>query len=158
MQRSETQFVKNAVNILVLRTPRTLKIRITQPDAEDDAIFPYMISLGDHHISGEVKNNEILEETFKKDVAKGDLQIWFYGIENNPISWPFVIQEEAQLDEIIDVQTRLNALSYCCGPLDGKLGPKTVAGLLHFQTENQLDMCGKMNEETLNQLKMAYGS
>lgn len=158
MHRSETQFVKNAVNILVLRTPRTLKIRITQPDAEDDSVFPYMISLGDDHISGEVKNNDILEETFKKDVDKGDLQIWFYGIENSPTSWPFVIQEVPNLDEVIDVQTRLNALSYCCGPVDGKLGPKTTAGLTHFQTENQLDVCGEVNDETLNQLKTVYGS
>ena len=158
MQRSETQFVKNAVNILVLRTPRTLKIRISQPDAEDDVTFPYMISLGDDHISGEVKNNEILEETFKKDVEKGDLHIWFYGIENSPTSWSFVIQEEPHLDDVIDVQTRLNALSYSCGPVDGKTGPKTAAGLTHFQTENQLDVCGEVNDETLNQLKTVYGS
>jgi len=158
MQRSETQFVKNSVNILVLRTPRTLKIRISQPDAEDDVTFPYMISLGDDHISGEVKNNEILEEAFKKDVDKGELWVWFYGLDNPATLWEFEIRLEPHQNEIIDTQTKLNALSYPCGPVDGISGPLTASGLHAFQTDNDITPCGELTNETTNKLQTIYGS
>lgn len=157
MQRSETQFVKNAVNILVLRTPRTLKVRITHPDMGEDSLFPYLISLGEHDIHGEVKNNELLEESFKKDVEEGELSVWFHGLDNKPTVWQFDIQQEPHKEEIQDIQSRLNALSYYCGPVDGIIGPRTRAGLRNYQIQHNLIASGEINEESLNQIKAVYG-
>ncbi|OUS30858.1 hypothetical protein A9Q99_04940 [Gammaproteobacteria bacterium 45_16_T64] len=158
MKRAETVFVKNAVNTLVLRTPRTLRIRISHPESDEAIDFPYLISLQDDHISGEVKNNDILEESFKKNVDAGELWVWFYGLDNPPTVWPFDIVPETAVEEVTDTQTRLNALSYDCGEVDGKMGPLTEESLRRFQKANELVECGDVNDETTQQLEMLYGS
>ena len=49
-------------------------------------------------------------------------------------------------------QKRLAELEYDAGPIDGKIGPKTIAALKKFQQDHDLAVTGKLDEETLRKL------
>lgn len=55
------------------------------------------------------------------------------------------------------VQGRLKNLGYDPGPADGKYGPRTRAALAVFQSDNDLEITGKLDEATRAKLEEAHG-
>jgi hypothetical protein len=56
------------------------------------------------------------------------------------------------------VQARLNTLGYPCGPADGELGDLTFEALCDFQSYNQLEPTGEIDQETRDALVKRHGS
>jgi peptidoglycan hydrolase-like protein with peptidoglycan-binding domain len=58
-------------------------------------------------------------------------------------------------NQVEEVQKKLAAMGYEVGPMDGKLGPKTRAGLERFQREHGLTANGDLTERTLAAIEAA---
>jgi len=56
-------------------------------------------------------------------------------------------------DDVLAVQTRLAALGYAPGPIDGAYGPTTAAAVKDFQAGRGLDVDGKVGPQTLAALE-----
>ena len=50
--------------------------------------------------------------------------------------------------EVVDLQSKLNAIGYYCGAVDGIFGRKTLAQVLLLQYEKKLDIDGIVGEKT----------
>jgi hypothetical protein len=55
------------------------------------------------------------------------------------------------------IQARLRNLGYAVGPIDGQLGPKSVAAICAFQKACKLPVTGKAGPETRDRLKQEHG-
>jgi hypothetical protein len=66
----------------------------------------------------------------------------------------FTAEREARL-KIANAQAALLELGYDVGKIDGKLGSKTKAAIKAFQKAQHLSVDGKINQELLDQLKIA---
>jgi peptidoglycan hydrolase-like protein with peptidoglycan-binding domain len=66
----------------------------------------------------------------------------------------FTAEREERL-QIANAQAALLELGYDVGKVDGKLGSKTKAAIKAFQKAQHLSVNGKINQELLEQLKIA---
>lgn len=55
---------------------------------------------------------------------------------------------------LVKAQTRLGNLGYYKGPVDGNFGPATRRSVEMFQSENGLPVTGRLDSQTLRQLKI----
>ena len=69
------------------------------------------------------------------------------------LGWSLNSSMAAQYDPLVEkVQRRLTELGYDLGPIDGKIGPKTVKAIKKFQQEQGVAVTGKLDEDTLQKL------
>ena len=61
------------------------------------------------------------------------------------------------IDTVRGVQQRLNALRFDCGETDGELNAATGMALASFQTAQQLEPTGVLDQPTIDALRSAYG-
>jgi peptidoglycan hydrolase-like protein with peptidoglycan-binding domain len=59
--------------------------------------------------------------------------------------------------DVTDLQTRLNAIGFSCGTVDGKFGKNTESGVKGFQTACNLEVDGKFGKLSMAAL-MAYSA
>lgn len=62
------------------------------------------------------------------------------------------------LSSVFGVQSRLEALGYDCGALDGIIGPKTKGAVQKFQTDRGLEADGIVSPEIQDLLKFSVGA
>ena len=61
-------------------------------------------------------------------------------------------------EDVLAVQTRLAALGYAPGPIDGGYGPTTAAAVKDFQAGHGLEADGKVGPQTFAALEAGAGS
>jgi hypothetical protein len=70
------------------------------------------------------------------------------------LSWS-ISSVAAEYDLIVEqAQKKLTELGYDPGPVDGKIGKKTIAAIKSFQQDNALQMTGELNELTKKKLEI----
>lgn len=52
-------------------------------------------------------------------------------------------------DDVAELQTRLNALGFDCGEVDGKFGKNTENGVIAFQTAAKIEVDGKFGKKSM---------
>jgi tol-pal system protein YbgF len=62
-------------------------------------------------------------------------------------------QSELSPSEIVEVQTRLEALGMKPGPLDGNLGSRTIGAIKRYEEANGLPQTGNIDREILGRLR-----
>ena len=66
---------------------------------------------------------------------------------------PTLGQSELSPSEIVEVQTRLEALGMKPGPLDGNLGPRTIRAIKRYEEANGRPQTGNIDREILGRLR-----
>jgi peptidoglycan hydrolase-like protein with peptidoglycan-binding domain len=67
------------------------------------------------------------------------------------------IKTSSMADEVSGIQGRLCNLGFACGPVDGKLGPRTRGALRRFQSDRNLSVSGQADNATRDRLKQESG-
>ena len=71
------------------------------------------------------------------------------------ISWS-ISSIAVDYDPIVEqVQKKLTELGYDPGPIDGKIGQRTIAAIKSFQEDNALQATGELNQLTKKKLDIA---
>jgi len=65
--------------------------------------------------------------------------------------------EETPDDNISGAQGRLKNLGYYLGPINGTLDEETMLSVRQFQTDEQLELTGAFDDETLAKLRQIHG-
>lgn len=60
--------------------------------------------------------------------------------------------DDGDADRVREVQTALQAKGYYSGEIDGIVGPKTRAGVREYQTDENLEVTGKVDKKTAESL------
>jgi N-acetylmuramoyl-L-alanine amidase len=74
------------------------------------------------------------------------------------VTYRLLLRALDPVTEVSGVQARLRNLGYGEVPLDGEMGPATVAALCAFQRDHSLDVTGKPDKATQDKLKEQHGS
>jgi N-acetylmuramoyl-L-alanine amidase len=74
------------------------------------------------------------------------------------VTYRLLLRALDPVTEVSGVQARLRNLGYGEVPLDGEMGPATVAALCAFQRDHSLDVTGKPDKATQDKLKVQHGS
>lgn len=67
-----------------------------------------------------------------------------------------VMQRGSKGAQVVKLQTRLNALGYYNGAIDGKYGPQTAIAVSKYQQDNGLKVDGKVGTQTLASLQLGW--
>ncbi len=89
-----------------------------------------------------------LARTAKLTVGEGD----------SAVTYRLALRALDPVTEVSGVQARLRNLGYGEVPLDGLMGPATIAALCAFQRDHSLDVTGKPDQATQDELKEQHGS
>ena len=126
-------------------------VRGEEPRADED----YLIVIDGEIHTGQTDSEGQVDLPIPGNARGGKILI---GSGDDQDEFPLRLGRVPPVAEIEGVQTRLNNLSYDCGAVDGKLGPKTEAAVAGFQRNHDLPETGKPDQETRDKLKEVHGS
>lgn len=120
---------------------------------EGHANESYVLEIDGKEEEGTTDDTGLLEHPIPGNAKKGKLTI-------GPNDEEFILFLGAiePIDTVAGAQQRLNNLAYDCGAVDGKLGPKTKAALLLFQSDHDLEKNGELDADTKAALLDHHGS
>lgn len=128
--------------------PAFLRIRV-----EGHANESYVLDIDGVKEEGTTDDTGLLEHPIPGNAKNGKLVI-------GPDEEEFKLQLGglAPIETVIGAQQRLNNLAYDCGNADDKLGPKTKAALVAFQSDHELKETAELDADTKLALKDNHGS
>lgn len=135
---------------------KALRLVLLAHDGEPLASADYELDIGDGEPrTGTTDGDGKLEELVPSQLASATLTIAERVLELrlghlNPVA-------EANEGDLSGVQGRLKNLGYDPGPADGKYGPRTRAALAIFQSDEDLDVTGEIDDATLAKLEETHG-
>jgi len=136
-----------------VKKQRKLKLVIKNADGEPFSDEKYMLKVdgaGSDLIEGKTDGDGRLEQAIPLEAEKAELHI----------AGQIRQLKIAHLDPITTIsslQARLNNLGFNAGPVDGKKGEKTKAGVKAFQKTRIISVDGIVVPQTRKHLKDAYG-
>jgi peptidoglycan hydrolase-like protein with peptidoglycan-binding domain len=77
------------------------------------------------------------------------------GTAPQPRPQPSTPEANSEGITIFELQERLSGLGYKLGHVDGVNGPRTIAALKRFQSDNNLTVTGTIDAETIRRLRNA---
>ena len=136
--------------VLVKRMTRSFKLKLAQPDRKPIANAKFVLTIDGQRYEGTTDGSGMLEVQLPLDAKEGEIvvgngtrQVQVGGLE--------------PLHLLKGVQGRLLNLGYSPGPIDGQIGPRTVAAVKAFQADQGLKANGVVDQATRDKLKSAYG-
>jgi hypothetical protein len=142
--------------LLVKSARKALRLKLVAHDGEPLAGEAYELDIGDGAPrNGSTDGDGKLEELVPSQLATATLTIGDRVLVLrlgylDPVA-------EAKDGDLSGVQGRLKNLGYDPGPADGKYGPRTRAALAIFQSDEDLDVTGEIDDATLDKLVEAHG-
>jgi tol-pal system protein YbgF len=101
----------------------------------------------------EAAKRQAAEERAKAEAA-ADARAAAREVPTAPLSdVPTSRRSESSPSEIVEVQTRLEALGMNPGPLDGNLGPRTIRAIKRYEEANGRPQTGNIDREILGRLR-----
>lgn len=156
-RKKEEQLPTGALHRFVIKTPhKFLRIVFQHPDGAPFANEPYTLTLS-NNLQKQGKTSEkgllhepvaFLETTAKLAIAGRTLALNLGHLNPNG---------DIQTEDLTGIQCRLHNLGYTTGPADGIYGRNTRAALALFQTEEELEVNGLPDDETLAKLEARHG-
>ena len=106
-------------------------------------------------IKGKLDAEGRLEERVPVDAKKAVLIVF---LEDQDYELDLLIDHLDPVDEPTGIQGRLKNLGFDCGPVDGKVGPRTRDALRAYQAKKGLAVTGEANQETQDALQAEHKS
>jgi N-acetylmuramoyl-L-alanine amidase len=136
----------------------TKKLVIKLVDAESKPMdgLPYELAVGDKTFKGTTDGGGTIEHDI--DVAAVRAMLSLCGGRATEVRIGALNPTKDTDDEgTTGIQARLHNLGYDPGPVDGVAGPRTMGALIQFQTDNNLQPTGEVDDATLAALQRAHG-
>jgi hypothetical protein len=122
---------------------------------------PFTVSWGDGDDQSKpgIVESGLIKTTIPEGTTEVKLTVWvdeskdkvFYAVT-------LKIEDLEPIDSNKGVQQRLVNLGFDAGPIDGAIGPMTIAAIKHFQYHTKLNITGDADTATRNKLVELYGS
>jgi hypothetical protein len=130
----------------------TAKLCIRLLDDDDPrANEKYTLIVNGARLSGQTDGDGFLEQRIPADAREGELLLKD-GSEQHTIQLGYL----DPIDEIAGIQGRLQNLGFYGGEIDGEMSDATVAAIMGFQSDQQIDQTGEADSATKSALKAAY--
>jgi N-acetylmuramoyl-L-alanine amidase len=116
---------------------------------------PYLLMVEGQEFSGNLDSDGRLEVRVPADAREG---IVFLGEPENRERFDIQIGYLDPIHEDRGIRQRLQNLGFSCGNEDSLSAPRTRAALRRFQTKNDLEVTGEIDEATRSKLIELHGS
>ena len=93
------------------------------------------------------------------DTRSAELHAWLQLTPEDPeeeFFWSLALGALDPMETVTGVQARLNNLGFCCGKVDNVVGPRTRAALRAFQSSENLEVTGEVDDATRSKLLAAH--
>ncbi len=124
--------------------PHWLDVKLLR-NGEPRANEPYTLEAGGEQRTGTTDAQGRIHEPLRGNARRATLTV-------GSDVYRFVLGGVDPLSEVSGVQQRLNNLGFACGPVDGRLGPRTIAALNLFRQRVGLSPSQKLDQATLAKL------
>ena len=135
--------------------PSMLRLCLLEDD-EPRANEPYILKVDAELFSGTTDAQGKIKHSIPPSARQGKL-IVEHPDEEHREEYTLDLGGLDPISELTGVQARLNNLSFDCGEVDGKMGPRTRAALKRFQEKHDLPATGQLDEETREKLRKVHG-
>lgn len=144
----------NQVHKFVLKTtPVNLNLQILDK-GEPVGNEPFVLDVDGQITEGKTDSEGKIRATISPNAERGKLVV---GEDERQREYKLVLRAIDPLDQVIGVKKRLHNLGYAVGDLDEKLTEELKNAILVFESENELEKTGEINETMRAKLKEVYG-
>lgn len=135
------------------RPDTRLRLRLLDRDDRPIANAPYVLDVSGDRREGRTDGDGRLDEPIPHELGAAGLELTADPARPSLVyRWQLRLGDLDPIDGLRGVQARLNNLGFHAGPVDGKLGPLTLAGLLAFQRHCGLPETQSLDAATLAEL------
>ena len=157
LRKKEEQLPTGALHRFVIKAPhKFLRIVFQNPDGTPIANVPFTLALANNHQKqGKTSTEGLLHEPVALLETEATLTIAGRTLSLN--LGHLNPNGDIQTEDLTGIQSRLHNLGFAAGPADGIYGRNTRAALALFQTEEELEVNGLPDDETLARLEARHG-
>jgi hypothetical protein len=124
-------------------------------EGEPRASVRYTLTVGGQSFAGETDDDGKVEHRIPTESTLGELVLHDAGGDE---IYLLQLGHLNPRNDVAGAQSRLHHLGFGCGPIDGKLGPRTRAALRTFQRNHGLEVTGRLDDPTQVKLEEVHGS
>jgi hypothetical protein len=123
--------------LLGLRT--VLRLQLQNIDQQPIANADYVLEVEGTRHEGQTGSGGELEASIPPDARTGRLEVTTRLYDQDvQLVWTLGLGGLDPVEEATGIQARLNNLAFCCGKVDGDIGPRTQGALRSFCSERSL--------------------
>jgi putative peptidoglycan binding protein len=152
--REESRATENRHRFRRIDEPTKLLIRLLENDEPRAGVAWILTCSGKVVAEGTTSDRGEVEAEIDSQWMKLTLQI---GPAEKHERYSLLLGSLNPLETVSGVQARLTNLGIDPGPVDDIMGPLTKGAIRVFQSEQDLDMNGRINNATRDALRVAYG-
>ena len=133
--------------------PAELRLQIVK-DEKEIANAHYEITVDDKKYEGETDAEGNIVISISPTASRAHLIVQD---DEKELEYDFLLGHLDSIDAISGVQARLRNLGFICNDPDGEMGQDTIEALKTFQTQQSLNVTGKIDDATRSKLEEVYG-
>jgi hypothetical protein len=134
--------------------PEIIRVVLLDSDDQPRRNLPCVLTVAGKTVNGATDANGMLVCSIPPDALHARLLLGEDADEEITI----LLGHLDPVTEITGAQARLQNLGFDCGTIDGMLGPRTLAAMHRFQSENDLPLTDEFNGATREMLVQRHGS
>ena len=149
----------NRHSFVVTAFTTRLRIRLQAQAGEVYADARYLLKIGTDETEGQTDGDGMIDQVIPADTRSAELHAWLQLTPEDPeeeFFWSLALGALDPMETVTGVQARLNNLGFCCGKVDNVVGPRTRAALRAFQSSENLEVTGEVDDATRSKLLAAH--
>lgn len=138
--------------------PETLRIRFLDEAGKPRSSRRYILNIDGKWSEGKTDSDGYVKASITPSAVRAHLLLYENPESNEPEEYNFNLGYLQPITEAAGIRSRLTHLGYPCGSEQGEIEELTRAAVIAFQTDNNLEASGELNDQTRNKIKDTYGS